>query len=82
MNELQESPIEVISVRAMAGYGLVDFQSAAVQSAEFMIIDDRLTYIAFYESLACLGAAKLKKMDLQYRRCWTSRFPISPQRNN
>jgi hypothetical protein len=35
MNELEQSPIQVISVQATAGNGLVNLQSATVQSAAF-----------------------------------------------
>jgi len=35
MNELQQSPIEVISMQATAGNGLVNLQSATVQSSAF-----------------------------------------------
>jgi uncharacterized protein involved in outer membrane biogenesis len=35
MNELQQSPIEIISVQAKAGGGQVDLQSASVQSSAF-----------------------------------------------
>ncbi|HEX5399112.1 MAG TPA: AsmA family protein, partial [Verrucomicrobiae bacterium] len=35
MNELQQSPIEAISMQATAGNGLVNLQSATVQSAAF-----------------------------------------------